>query len=121
MNKTHKLNFWYLLAAIIGIFLVQQFIRQAGITEEIPYSQFERLVAEKNVAKVVVTDRHIVGQYKAPHDGKTQFATVRVDPSLIKQAPAIIFIDELDSLGRARSAYGAFGGHDEREPMVEVH
>ncbi len=32
-------------------------------------------------------------------------------------APAIIFIDELDALGRARGAYG-FGGHDEKEQTL---
>jgi cell division protease FtsH len=32
-------------------------------------------------------------------------------------APAIIFIDELDSLGRARNAYG-LGGHDEKEQTL---
>ena len=31
------------------------------------------------------------------------------------KAPAIIFIDELDALGRARGAAGPIGGHDERE------
>src|SRR6266704_3513090 len=34
-----------------------------------------------------------------------------------KQAPAIIFIDELDALGRARGAY-PLGGHDEKEQTL---
>jgi cell division protease FtsH len=33
------------------------------------------------------------------------------------RAPAIIFIDELDALGRARGAYG-IGGHDEKEQTL---
>jgi cell division protease FtsH len=33
------------------------------------------------------------------------------------KAPAIVFIDELDALGRARGAYGA-GGHDEKEQTL---
>ena len=35
-----------------------------------------------------------------------------------EQAPAIIFIDELDALGRARGAGGMAGGHDEREQTL---
>ncbi len=35
-----------------------------------------------------------------------------------KSAPAIIFIDELDALGRARSAGQIPGGHDEREQTL---
>jgi cell division protease FtsH len=34
-----------------------------------------------------------------------------------QRAPAIIFIDELDALGRARGAYG-IGGHDEKEQTL---
>lgn len=34
------------------------------------------------------------------------------------KAPAIIFIDELDALGRARGVGGPVGGHDEREQTL---
>jgi cell division protease FtsH len=35
-----------------------------------------------------------------------------------KLAPAIIFIDELDAIGRARGGGASFGGHDEREQTL---
>src|SRR5690606_15050508 len=35
-----------------------------------------------------------------------------------KQAPARIVIDEIDALGRARGAFGNFGGHDEKEQTL---
>ncbi len=35
-----------------------------------------------------------------------------------QKAPCIIFIDELDALGRARHAGGAMGGHDEKEQTL---
>ncbi len=36
-----------------------------------------------------------------------------------QKAPAIIFIDEIDALGRARGAFGGFGGgHDEKEQTL---
>lgn len=36
----------------------------------------------------------------------------------IKLAPAIVFIDELDAVGRARGGGGGLGGHDEREQTL---
>ena len=35
-----------------------------------------------------------------------------------KLAPAIVFIDELDALGRARGVLGGWGGHDEKEQTL---
>ncbi len=35
-----------------------------------------------------------------------------------KQAPCIIFIDELDALGRARGSFPGLGGHDEKEQTL---
>jgi cell division protease FtsH len=35
-----------------------------------------------------------------------------------RAAPCIIFIDELDALGRARSAFGSYGGNDEKEQTL---
>ena len=36
-----------------------------------------------------------------------------------KVAPAIIFIDEIDTIGRARGGARSIGGHDEREQTLE--
>ena len=35
-----------------------------------------------------------------------------------RQAPAIVFIDELDALGKTRGAFAIGGGHDEREQTL---
>jgi cell division protease FtsH len=35
-----------------------------------------------------------------------------------KQAPCIVFIDELDAIGKSRSANGLYGGNDEREQTL---
>ena len=35
-----------------------------------------------------------------------------------KQAPCIVFIDELDAIGKSRSSGGFYGGNDEREQTL---
>jgi cell division protease FtsH len=79
MNNATKLNFWYVAIAVIAIVLIQQFVHQATTTEPISWSEFERQVAQKTIAKATITDRHILGTFKAPQNGKTQFVTARVN------------------------------------------
>ena len=78
MENSTKLNFWYVAIAVVAIVLMQQFLHQATTTEQISYSEFERQIAQKTIAKVTITDRHIIGTFKAPQNGKTQFMTTRV-------------------------------------------
>jgi cell division protease FtsH len=35
-----------------------------------------------------------------------------------KQAPCIVFIDELDAIGKSRSSNSMYGGNDEREQTL---
>ncbi len=74
---------WYIVAAAIGMLLLQQLWGSYQQTTTIPYSEFEKLVAEKQVSEVVIGANTIHGTLKKPiPDGTKQFATARVDPAL---------------------------------------
>src|ERR671915_322948 len=219
MERRTQFNIGYLLFALFAILVVQQWWQQAQTIEVVPYSEFERLLAEDKIAEVVVFGvwyllvRRMAGQQglgggfmaigksrakvyvekqtgvtfadvagvdeaKAelrevveflkdpkkygrlgarvpkgvllvgpPGTGKTLLARavageagvpffsisgsefvemfVGVGAARVRdlfeqarqKAPAIIFIDELDALGRARGA-GGVGGHDEKEQTL---
>ncbi len=75
----------YILAAVLGVFILQWLFMAHNTVETIPYSQFEQLVAQNKVAEVAVGQHSIQGKLKK-HDklpsGKSSFVTVRVDPAL---------------------------------------
>ncbi len=64
---------WRWLAIAFGIFLVLSIFNKAAElgNEEIPYSQFLKAVKDRQVEKVVVTEKYIIGSFK---DGE-QFMT----------------------------------------------
>ncbi|WP_019015552.1 ATP-dependent zinc metalloprotease FtsH [Elioraea tepidiphila] len=82
MEKKTQINTWYILAAVLGVLLIQDVITAARQTETLPYSDFKRLVAEGKVAEVTVGDRRITGRFREPIDGRPYFVTQRVDDSL---------------------------------------
>ncbi|HYA74773.1 MAG TPA: ATP-dependent zinc metalloprotease FtsH [Roseiarcus sp.] len=80
---------WYVVIALLAVAILQQFGPALVQTEMMPYSQFEQLVAEKQVADVVISADTIQGTLKTPlPDGKTQFSTVRVDPAVADKLEA---------------------------------
>ncbi len=80
---------WYLIAAVFGVLLLQQAWTAYQQTETIPYSEFEKLVAEKQVSEVVIGSDMIEGGLKTPtSSGVSKFVTARVDPALADRLAA---------------------------------
>jgi cell division protease FtsH len=82
VEKKTQINTWYILAAMLGVLLIQDLLTAARQTETLPYSDFKRLVAEGRVAEVTVGERRITGRFREPIDGRPYFITQRVDDSL---------------------------------------
>ncbi len=84
MNKTHQFNVGYLLLATLVVLLVQGWFGVRD-TAFISYSEFQKQLQAGSIAEVFVTDTRIEGNYSEPMEGKTRFATVRVDPDFAQE------------------------------------
>ena len=83
MDKKAQINFWYIIIAILGMFVVQSFYKQYTKVEPIPYSRFHTLLEENKIAEIAVTENHIYGTLKEKGaDGLKDFVTTRVEPEL---------------------------------------
>ncbi|MDF0677173.1 MAG: ATP-dependent zinc metalloprotease FtsH [Nitrospira sp.] len=88
MNKKVSFSIWYVLLAIMAVVIVHDFIHALNKIEELPYSEFKRLVEAGKVAEVSVTSQVLTGKLKPEGESKEQqaFATVRVeDPDLVRE------------------------------------
>jgi len=86
MNKEDKkvhINFWYVIAAVLGMLLIQDLYLESTKLTPIPYSRFQALLHEDKVAKIAIGQNYISGELKeAQPDGLKDFVTARVDPDL---------------------------------------
>jgi len=86
MEQKTKFNLWYIVAALIGVMILQQLWVSSSQIEHIPYSQFKTLLADGKISEVAVSDRYIRGVLKKPTaKGQRQFVTTRVDPQFAKE------------------------------------
>jgi len=87
--RKRQVIIWYVVAAMFGVLLFQQFWSSYSVVETISYTQFETLLDQNKVADVTVGTDSIQGTLKAPlPDGKTQFYAVRVDPQIFDKLAA---------------------------------
>lgn len=79
IKREHQINFWYIIAAMMAVFLFQDLLGQFGHTREISYSEFQKLVAERKVTDLVVGPTEISGTFTEPaQDSVRHFSTIRV-------------------------------------------
>jgi len=83
VKREHQINILYVLAAMIGVLLIQSLISQPDHIRTIPYSEFQQLASQGKVTDLVVGPSRITGTLKnAPKDSPQHFTTLRVDPGL---------------------------------------
>ena len=77
-------NIGYWLLAIAALMWFQSAWQTARTVEAVPYSQFQKALAEGKVAEVVVGETTITGKLKAPEGNKSVIVANRVEPELAK-------------------------------------
>ncbi len=89
IKREHHINFWYIVAAMLAVMVIQDFMVTASQTRTIPYSEFQDLVGRAEVGDLVVGPTTITGTLKnaKPNEPK-QFKTYRVPPDIADKLTA---------------------------------
>ncbi|EFO2295133.1 ATP-dependent metallopeptidase FtsH/Yme1/Tma family protein [Escherichia coli] len=83
MEKKNQWNTGYWIVALLLLLSLQSYWQTAKTVEPVPYSEFEKALAEGHVAEVLVSDRTVTGRLKSPDSrGKTTIVATRVEPDL---------------------------------------
>jgi cell division protease FtsH len=85
MEKQTQFNVAYVLFAMFAILALQHLWQQATTVEVVPYSEFERLLAEKRIVEVTVGERQITGKLRTPEGTKSIAVANIVQPELAER------------------------------------
>jgi cell division protease FtsH len=85
MDKKYQWNIWYILGAFLLLMLFQRVWTTYRTVEPIPYSEFLKLLNDKQITDLTVNQQQITGHLKEPIKGRQLFVTNRVDPALAEQ------------------------------------
>ena len=85
-RKKDQWNIGYWIVAVLLLLMLQNYWQAAKTVEPVPYSEFEKALAEGRVAEVLVSDRTVTGRLKSPDSrGKTTIVATRVEPELAER------------------------------------
>ena len=85
MEKHHKFSIWYVLLGIWVVLIIHNMLFSALSIKTIPYSEFLKLVKERKVTEVAITQNQIQGRLLDDGGESGQgklFRTVRVDADI---------------------------------------
>ena len=85
VETSARFNLIYLLVAMVALLFVQQWWQAMQTTEVLPYSEFEKLLAEGRIAEVAVGEKFITGKLKSPEGRKTVVVANRVEPGIAER------------------------------------
>ena len=86
MEKKDQWNIGYWIVAGLLLLTLQNYWQAAKTVEPVPYSEFEKALAEGRVAEVLVSDRTVTGRLISPDSrGKTTIVATRVEPDLAER------------------------------------
>jgi len=85
MDKRTQFHLWYIIAAIVGILLLQELWTHNQQVASLPYSQFLDDLKGGKVAEVSVSGDYISGSFKQAENGYQRFVTTRVPPDIAKE------------------------------------
>jgi cell division protease FtsH len=85
VEKRTQWNLWYIALAIVGVLVLQSFVQQWQQVQPLPYSEFLQELEKKNIKEIAVYADHLEGTLNQPlPDGRTRFATTRVELDLAR-------------------------------------
>jgi cell division protease FtsH len=82
MDRKQGWNVGYWIVALMLLLWLQGLWQGATRTEPVPYSEFEKALAEGRIDDVTISDQAIIGRLKAPEGRKTTLVASRVEPDL---------------------------------------
>ena len=85
MQRQTRFHVGYVIFAMFAILLLQNVWQRAVTMEVVPYSEFEKLLAEKKISEVTVGERQITGKLRTPEGAKTIAVANLVPPEIAER------------------------------------